>query len=88
MPASIQLRLLLTATLSMVSVSCVDHSSQGLVTSDPLDIVICQQPRPQICTREYNPVCATLKDGSLRTGATGCSACADPDVVSYTRGAC
>ena len=53
-----------------------------------LDVILCEEPRPQICTREYDPVCATLKDGSTRTGATGCTSCSDPAVVGYRDGAC
>jgi len=48
----------------------------------------CTDPRPQICTREYRPVCATLKGGIKKTYATGCTACADSKVYDYTPGAC
>ena len=59
----------------------------------------CTNPRPQICTREYRPVCAT-KDTGVRcittpcqsteeiTYATGCTACADPKVSHYRLGKC
>jgi len=59
----------------------------------------CTDPRPEICTREYNPVCAD-KDNGIRcitqpcpsedrkTYATGCTACADKNVYGYTPGAC
>ena len=49
---------------------------------------LCTDPRPQICTREYNPVCATRTDGSSQSYATGCTACADTKVISYVPGAC
>jgi len=52
------------------------------------DLIICEEPRPQICTREYNPVCATMKDGTTRTDSTGCTSCSDPKVVGYKMGAC
>lgn len=49
----------------------------------------CKQPRPEICTREYRPVCATLNTGSEeKTYATGCTACADPAVIKYRESAC
>ena len=59
----------------------------------------CTDPRPQMCTREYRPVCAS-KDTGVRcvttpcpsaenkTYATGCTACADPKVHGYVAGAC
>jgi len=50
--------------------------------------ITCPEPRPQICTREYNPVCARLQDGSVKTYATGCTACSDPAVRGYRPGAC
>lgn len=48
----------------------------------------CTDPRPQICTMEYLPVCASLADGSQTTYASGCSACADAAVVSHVPGEC
>ncbi len=49
---------------------------------------VCIEPRPQICTMQYMPVCATLGDGSTKTYATDCSACSDAKVVSYSADAC
>ena len=50
--------------------------------------VACQDPRPQVCTLEYDPVCGTLTDGSSKLFATDCTACSDPSVVGFTMGAC
>ncbi len=52
------------------------------------DVVVCAEPRPQICTREYRPVCALLKGGATKTMPSGCSACSKGDVVSYQSGEC
>jgi len=52
------------------------------------NITACTDPRPQICTREYRPVCANLSDGSTKTYATGCTACSDPKVSGYRDLAC
>ena len=38
---------------------------------------LCEDPRPQVCTMDYRPVCGTLKDGSSKTYSNGCGACAD-----------
>lgn len=50
--------------------------------------IVCTEPRPQICTMQYMPVCAILGDGSTKTYATDCSACSDARVVSYSADAC
>lgn len=49
---------------------------------------LCTEPRPEICTQEFIGVCATLADGSRRTAATGCTACADANVVGWRLGEC
>jgi len=61
--------------------------------------LVCKDPRPEICTNEYEPVCAN-KDNGIRcvttpcpstdkvTYANACSACADKKVFSYVPGAC
>lgn len=62
-------------------------------------VTVCKEPRSPICTREYNPVCATKDTGvrcattpcpstELKTYASGCTACADEKVISYTTGKC
>ena len=49
---------------------------------------ICVDPRPEVCTMDYTPVCATRADGSMATYSNGCGACADAAVVSHRPGAC
>jgi hypothetical protein len=49
---------------------------------------VCEEPRPQVCTMDYRPVCASLADGGLKTYSNGCSACGDAAVSSWTEGAC
>ena len=48
----------------------------------------CSDPRPQVCTMEYNPVCATLVVGGVKQYASGCNACADDAVASYVPDVC
>ncbi len=78
------------ACLSLLLVACATTSEEKNDINEPgaLDLILCEEPRPQVCTREYNPVCATLKNGSLKTGSTGCTSCSDPEVVGYKMGAC
>ena len=83
------LKLLLPLSLSLLIVACAsDEQKNDINEPGALDLIICEEPRPQICTREYDPVCATLKDGSIKTGSTGCTACSDSQVKGYVMGAC
>lgn len=52
------------------------------------DIVPCTDPRPQVCTMEYNPSCAQRGDGTRADYSSPCNACADDNVTGYTPGAC
>ena len=51
-------------------------------------MVQCSSPRPQVCTMEYNPVCARLEGGGVSVYSSPCNACADDSVVGYLPGAC
>lgn len=85
------LRLLLWLSPAILLVSCAtinDEKTKKNYEPGELDLIICQEPRPKICTREYNPVCATLKDGSTKTGSTACTSCSDLEVVGYKAGVC
>ncbi|MFV2005710.1 MAG: hypothetical protein ACC650_10910 [Gammaproteobacteria bacterium] len=74
---------------SLFLVACAAYSEKNdMHEPGALDLILCEEPRPQICTREYDPVCATLGDSSTKTGATGCTACSDSNVVGYKMGEC
>lgn len=84
-------RLFFVLLSALSSAACTTfYEEKNNMEQEPgaLDVILCEQPRPQICTREYDPVCAKLNDGSIRTYATGCTSCADSKVESYTKGAC
>jgi hypothetical protein len=61
--------------------------------------VVCTDPRPQVCTEEYNPVCAQ-RDNGIRciqapcpstdpvTYGNACKACSDAKVYAYRPGKC
>ena len=49
---------------------------------------ICKDPRPQVCTMDYRPVCANMEGGSLKTYANGCGACSVGRVIGWVEGAC
>ena len=75
--------------ISLLSVACTSNGEKiDIKEPGALDLILCEKPRPEICTREYNPVCGTLQDGSNKTGATACTSCSDPNVVGYKVGVC
>ena len=83
--------MLIVALLSVMLVSCAsldEEENRQNYEPGELDLILCEEPRPQICTREYDPVCARLQDGSVKTYATGCTSCSDPAVQGYIKGAC
>ncbi len=51
-------------------------------------VIECSEPRPQVCTMEYNPVCAHLSGGGQKEFASACNACASDAVGGYVSGAC
>ncbi len=67
---------------SLSSIEQIENSKGGEM------LTRCPEPRPQICTREYRPVCAQQSDGTIKSYATGCTACTDPDVTAYREGVC
>ena len=50
--------------------------------------VACTDPRPQMCTRDYRPVCGTRRDGTRQTFGNGCGACGDANVLHHIPGPC
>ena len=49
---------------------------------------MCSEPRPEVCTREYNPVCGYKLDEESKTYSNGCSACAEKEIIGYNNGEC
>ena len=46
--------------------------------------VVCTEPRPEVCTMDYNPACGD----NGRTYSNACGACADAAVAYSDVGAC
>lgn len=63
-------------------------------------LTMCKDPRPEICTKEYMPVCGSRDTGmrcvtepcdgaaEWKTYGNKCTACADPKVIGYKPGVC
>ena len=63
-------------------------TATGQPKADVTNSTRCTEPRPEMCTMDYNPVCGHLADGSSKTYSNGCGACSDPKVLSYSQGEC
>jgi hypothetical protein len=55
---------------------------------DVSQISQCSDPRPLVCTMQYDPTCAVLTDGKRKEYASACNACADDAVRGYDVGPC
>ena len=51
-------------------------------------LIPCEEPRPEICTMHYEPVCGVLEGGGSKTYANACVACSDPVVTGYIKSPC
>ena len=61
----------------------------GCSTQPPASpMTACSEPRPQVCTMVYAPVCADLVAGGSRQYSSACNACADDAVAGYLNGDC
>lgn len=67
-----------------LAAGCSSSQPQPVVSTDTR----CAEPRPQVCTMEYAPVCASLVKGGRADYSSGCNACADDAVVAYVEGSC
>jgi hypothetical protein len=70
-------------TFASLSLMQKSEINEGVKTLIP-----CPEPRSQLCTQEYRPVCATLLDDSFKTYTNACTACTNPSVTGYRNGAC
>jgi hypothetical protein len=56
--------------------------------SQPEVTTACTEPRPMVCTMEFNPTCAVLATGGSKEFASSCTACSDQAVTGYVTGPC
>ena len=85
-----QYALSLVGLLVIVSISSCKHdSASGGATLEPsANAEFCTDPRPEVCTMDYTPVCGTDNNGVAVTYSNACGACSTLEVVSYVEGAC
>ncbi len=78
-------RLILPLLLSMLAGCAGYHNSRPIGAELHRQ---CADPRPQVCTLEYAPVCALLDKKQRKQYSNACKACANPAVVGYIAGPC
>ena len=74
--------------LLLLSACGAGQATEPQGSSTDKSVVACEDPRPQMCTMDYRPVCGLREDGSEKTYSNGCAACSDPQVQSWRPGSC
>ncbi|WP_052691869.1 hypothetical protein [Teredinibacter purpureus] len=75
--------------ISVVLSACEKPAEEPhVITPPPLAVERCTDPRPELCTMNYDPVCATHNNGNRTTEANNCTACATATVEHYSMEAC
>ena len=91
--------LLLLAACSQAPVASEPAPPPAQPKEEAPVMVMCKDPRPEMCTQHYDPVCATRDTGircittpcpssEQKTMGNACTACSDPKVSSWTKGEC
>ncbi len=87
----------LMAGITMGSGSCARDNTAPVKETKALSVeggapeqeaIVCKAPRPEMCTREYRPVCGLFADGTFKTFGNACTACSNENVVRYIPGPC
>jgi len=75
------LSVFMAAALTALTGCGTESNANGSTTA-------CEDPRPEVCTADYVPVCGTHNDGTQKTYSNACSACGVAEVQGYSEGAC
>jgi hypothetical protein len=75
-------------SLLLLSACSGPVAENGSSPAELAGFTACVEPRPQVCTQQYDPVCGRLANGDTVTYANSCMACSDADVSGYLPGAC
>lgn len=91
-----QLFRLIALTVSITACASPNTSTESKTKPE---LTLCPEQRPQICTMDYRPVCATRDTGvrcvtapcpstEQKTYSNACSACADVKVICHIPDEC
>ena len=73
---------------SFVFAACTPVPPAGEAVSLAPGLTTCEDPRPQVCTLQYQPVCGFSSVDGFKTYSNACSACSDEIVTGHRPGAC
>ena len=79
---------LVMAVAFVIGASTFAQAQQAPPAKPPAGLTTCTEPRPEICTKEFMPVCGVRRDGTRMVNSNGCMACMDANVVGYLPGPC
>ncbi len=74
---------LLLAVCLLSALACA-HESQIKAKK----VTYCKEPRPQMCTMDYTPVCGLVDNKAVKTFGNACGACGDKKVSQHIKGEC
>lgn len=80
--------LIVVVISGVLTTACVPEPSAGEAASAGPDLTVCEDPRAQVCTLQYDPVCGYLGGDNFKTYSNACAACADGAVSEHRPGAC
>jgi hypothetical protein len=81
-------RLIVVLLSANTAVACAQASSVEAPVASQSVMTTCQEPRPQVCTMQYDPVCGLTSNNQYKTYSNACAACSDTDVSGHNPGAC
>ena len=73
---------------AMSGCAVTEPTKSNEMKPDNPKIQVCREPRPEMCTQQYDPVCGQFIRGGSRTYSNWCNACSDKAVESYVPGEC
>lgn len=82
------IRLLTITLIGLAGAGCASSPGQSDGNASGTPLILCKDPRPEICTQHYDPVCGNLGKGEFKTYGNACTACSKAAVVGYRPGTC
>jgi len=73
--------------VSLIAITLLLSACQSTPIKQKVDVE-CQDPRSEICTRHFKPVCGVFSEGGSKTYSNDCTACADKAVQGFNKGEC